>query len=99
MWCVGGFFLYLGIAKNYEPLLLLPIGFGIFIVKFPHVPMMGVDEHGVRHLIEIFYHYGLEWTVMPYIIFLGLGAFTDFGPLSPTRRCSWSAQERSWGFL
>ena len=81
MWCVGGFFLYLGIAKNYEPLLLLPIGFGIFIVNFPHVPMMGVDEHGVRHLIEIFYHYGLEWTVMPCIIFLGLGALTDFGPL------------------
>jgi carboxybiotin decarboxylase len=81
MWGVGGFFLYLGIAKNYEPLLLLPIGFGIFIVNFPNVPMMGVNEHGVRHLIEIFYHYGLEWTVMPCIIFLGLGALTDFGPL------------------
>jgi carboxybiotin decarboxylase len=81
MWCVGGFFLYLGIAKDYEPLLLVPIGFGIFIVNFPHVPMMGVDEQGVRNLIQIFYHYGLEWKVMPCIVFLGLGALTDFGPL------------------
>ena len=81
MWGVGGFFLYLGIAKNYEPLLLLPIGFGIFIVNFPNVPLMGMNEHGVRNLIEIFYHYGLEWTVMPCIVFLGLGALTDFGPL------------------
>jgi carboxybiotin decarboxylase len=81
MWGVGGFFLYLGIAKNYEPLLLLPIGFGIFIVNFPNVPLMGTNEQGVRNLIEIFYHFGLEWTVMPCIIFLGLGALTDFGPL------------------
>jgi oxaloacetate decarboxylase beta subunit len=81
MWCVGGFFLYLGIAKNYEPLLLLPIGFGIFIVNFPNVPLMGMNEQGVRNLIQIFYHYGLEWTVMPCVIFLGLGALTDFGPL------------------
>ncbi len=81
MWCIGGFFLYLGIAKDYEPLLLVPIGFGIFIVNFPNVPLMGVDEEGVRNLIAIFYHFGLEWKVMPCIIFLGLGALTDFGPL------------------
>jgi carboxybiotin decarboxylase len=81
MWCVGGLFLYLGIAKNYEPLLLLPIGFGIFIVNFPNVPLMGTNEQGVRNLLQIFYHFGLEWTVMPCVIFLGLGALTDFGPL------------------
>jgi sodium ion-translocating decarboxylase beta subunit len=81
MWGVAGFFLYLGIAKGFEPLLLLPIGFGIFIVNFPNVPLMGVNEEGVRNLIQIFYHYGLEWTVMPCIVFLGLGALTDFGPL------------------
>ena len=81
MWGVGLLFIYLAIAKKYEPLLLLlPIGFGIFIVNFPLVPMMGyTGGHG--DLLRIFYHYGLEWEVIPCIIFLGLGAMTDFGPL------------------
>jgi len=80
MWGVGSLFMYLAIAKKYEPLLLLPIGFGIFIVNFPLVPLMGyTDGHG--ELLRIFYHYGLEWEVIPCVIFLGLGAMTDFGPL------------------
>jgi sodium ion-translocating decarboxylase beta subunit len=80
MWAIGSLFMYLAIAKNYEPLLLLPIGFGIFIVNFPLVPMMGYSE-GHGQLLRIFYHYGLEWEVIPCVIFLGLGAMTDFGPL------------------
>jgi oxaloacetate decarboxylase beta subunit len=59
---------------------LLPIGFGIYIVNFPLVPMMGYS-HGHAQLLQIFYHYGLEWEVIPCVIFLGLGAMTDFGPL------------------
>ena len=81
MWGIGFFFIYLAVAKKYEPLLLLPIGFGIVAVNFPHVPLMGMDEAGKRHLFEIFYHYGVEWEVIPCVIFLGLGAMTDFGPL------------------
>lgn len=81
MWSVGLLFIYLAIAKKYEPLLLLPIGFGIFIVNFPLVPLMGHSPEGNRYLLEIFYHYGLEWEVIPCVIFLGLGAMTDFGPL------------------
>jgi sodium ion-translocating decarboxylase beta subunit len=81
MWAIGGFFLYLAIAKNYEPLLLLPIGFGIFIVNFPLVPLMGYTQDGAPQLIKAFYHYGLEWEIIPCVIFLGLGAMTDFGPL------------------
>ena len=80
MWIVGCLFMYLAIAKKYEPLLLLPIGFGIFIVNFPLVPLMG-HSHGHDQLFRIFYHYGLEWEVIPCVIFLGLGAMTDFGPL------------------
>lgn len=80
MWGVGCLFIYLGIAKKYEPLLLLPIGFGIFIVNFPLVPLMGYTE-GHGELIRIFYQYGLEWELIPPVIFLGLGAMTDFGPL------------------
>lgn len=81
MWGVAGFFMYLAIVKEYEPLLLLPIGFGIFAVNFPLAPLMGFNHEGVRHLFEIFYHYGLEWEVIPCVIFLGLGAMTDFSPL------------------
>jgi sodium ion-translocating decarboxylase beta subunit len=81
MWCIAGFFLYLAIVKSYEPLLLLPIGFGIFIVNFPLVPLMGHTEEGYPQLLQAFYHYGLEWEIIPCLIFLGLGALTDFGPL------------------
>lgn len=80
MWTVGCMFIYFAIAKKYEPLLLLPIGFGIFIVNFPLVPLMG-DSHGHPQLLQFFYRYGLQWEVIPCIIFLGLGAMTDFGPL------------------
>lgn len=81
MWGIAGLFLYLAIANNFEPLLLLPIGFGIFLVNFPLVPLMGLTPEGHGELIRIFYHYGLEWEVRPCVIFLGLGAMTDFGPL------------------
>ena len=80
MWVVGCLFVYLAISKKYEPLLLLPIGFGIFIVNFPLVPLMGYTQ-GHAELLRFFYHYGVEWHIMPCLIFLGLGAMTDFAPL------------------
>ncbi|MGE0083792.1 MAG: sodium ion-translocating decarboxylase subunit beta [Desulfococcaceae bacterium] len=81
MICIGLLFLYLAIGKEYEPLLLVPIGFGIFIVNFPMTPLMGFTEHGNPELIRFFYKYGVEWEIIPCVIFLGLGAMTDFGPL------------------
>jgi len=82
MWAIGLGFLYLAVAKKYEPLLLLPIGFGIFLVNFPLTPLMGVNpDSGHEHLFQIFHHYGIQWEVIPCVIFLGLGALTDFGPL------------------
>lgn len=81
MWAIGSLFIYLAIAKKFEPLLLLPIGFGIFVVNFPLSPLMGYSSEGQRNLLEIFYHYGIEWEVIPCVIFLGLGAMTDFGPI------------------
>lgn len=80
MWVIGLFFLYLAIGRKCEPLLLVPIGFGIFLVNFPLVPLMGITD-GRLDILRIFYHYGLEWEVIPCVIFLGLGAMTDFGPL------------------
>jgi len=81
MLAISFFFLYLAVAKKYEPLLLVPIGFGIFLVNFPLVPLMGFSEHGNPELIRAFYKYGVEWEIIPCVIFLGLGAMTDFGPL------------------
>jgi carboxybiotin decarboxylase len=81
MLLIAFFFLYLAVAKKFEPLLLLPIGFGIFLVNFPLVPLMGFTEHGAPELIRAFYKYGVEWEIIPCVIFLGLGAMTDFGPL------------------
>ncbi len=77
MWAIGLILIYLAITREYEPLLLLPIGFGILIANLPLTDLM-TTGHG---LIWRFYHYGVEWEVIPPLIFLGLGALTDFGPL------------------
>ena len=67
-------FMYLAIAKQYEPLLLLPISFGMLLVNI-YPPIM--EEGGLLH-----YFYMLdEWAILPSLIFLGVGALTDFGPL------------------
>ncbi|HEY5673344.1 MAG TPA: sodium ion-translocating decarboxylase subunit beta [Malonomonas sp.] len=77
MWLVSFVLLYLAIKKQYEPLLLLPIAFGILIVNLPLTYLME-PEHG---LVWFFYHYGIEMDIIPPLIFLGLGAMIDFGPL------------------
>ncbi len=77
MWLIGAVLIYLAIAKQFEPLLLLPIGFGMFIANLPLTGLMTPHEG----LIWRFYHYGLQWEVLPPVIFLGLGALTDFGPM------------------
>lgn len=77
MWLVAFALFYLAIKKQYEPLLLLPIAFGILVVNLPLTFLME-PEHG---LIWFFYHYGIDLDIIPPIIFLGLGAMIDFGPL------------------
>ena len=77
MWIIGLILIYLAISKEYEPLLLLPIGFGIILANFPLAGLMEPNEG----LIWKFYEYGIHWEIIPPIIFLGLGALTDFGPL------------------
>jgi oxaloacetate decarboxylase beta subunit len=77
MWTIAVVLIYLAIAKDYEPLLLLPIGFGILMANMPLADLMKPGEG----LIWRFYRYGIQWEVIPPLIFLGLGALTDFGPL------------------
>ena len=67
--------LYMGIGKKFEPLLLVPIAFGILMANFPLTGIL--DEGG---LFKYFY-FGVEHAIYPSIIFLGIGAMTDFGPL------------------
>ena len=73
---VGSLLLYLGISKGYEPLLLLPIGFGAILVNIPLSEMMA--EGG---FIRYFYDMGVRTEVFPLLIFIGIGAMTDFQPL------------------
>ncbi len=71
---VACFFMYLAIVKGFEPLLLVPISFGMFLVNmFPSI----IEPGGLLH-----YFYLLdEWSILPSLIFMGVGAMTDFGPL------------------
>lgn len=72
---VGLLILYLGIARGYEPLLLVPIGFGAVLVN---LPLAELDSVG--GLLDYFY-FGVKSGIFPPLIFLGIGALTDFGPL------------------
>ena len=75
-------FLYLAIKKGYEPLLLVPIAFGMLLVNiYPDIMLkIGESENGVGGLLHYFYLLD-EWSILPSLIFLGVGAMTDFGPL------------------
>jgi len=69
--------LYLAIWKKFEPLLLLPIGFGCLMANLPESMMMSTDEGGLLN----FFYQGVKHEILPPLIFLGVGALTDFGPL------------------
>lgn len=92
MLAIGAVFLYLGIAKKMEPLLLVPIGFGVVLINLPLGGLMETIVEG--RVVEAYaiggepaailsrvFHYGLVWEFIPVFIFLGLGAMTDFGPV------------------
>jgi sodium ion-translocating decarboxylase beta subunit len=76
MIAVACLLLYLGIEKGYEPLLLVPIGFGAIMVNIPLADMMGKEG-----FLRFFYDAGVLTEVFPLLIFIGIGAMTDFQPL------------------
>lgn len=82
MIAVACFFLYLAIKKEYEPLLLVPIAFGMLLVNiYPDIMIHPEDaSNGVGGLLYYFYQLD-EWSILPSLIFMGVGAMTDFGPL------------------
>ena len=75
MMAVGCFLLYMAFVKEYEPLLLSPIAFGCIMANFPKTGFM--DEMNVMMAI----HFGIAYEIFPPIIFMGVGAMTDFGPM------------------
>ena len=97
MWAIGATLLYLGIKKGYEPLLLIPIGFGVLLANFPGAEMGIVDPELIevgdgryKNLFEIAHDHGImnylyfsliKTGFLPPIIFMGVGALTDFGPM------------------
>ncbi len=78
---VGLLLLYLAISKGFEPLLLVPIGFGCILSNIPMAFISGVDPSGNIGFIKILYDSGVASGLFPLLIFMGVGALTDFGPL------------------
>jgi oxaloacetate decarboxylase beta subunit len=76
MWLIGGVLIYLAIKKDMEPTLLLPIGFGAILVNLPLSGAIG--EHGP---LTTLYNAGIANELFPLILFIGIGAMIDFGPL------------------
>ncbi len=77
MIAIGFLIVYLAVGKGFEPLLLIPIGFGTILVNIPGAGM-GDAPHGMLHII---YSAGVGNEFFPMLIFMGIGAMTDFGPL------------------
>ena len=85
MIAVACVFLYLAIKKGFEPLLLVPIAFGMLLVNiYPDIMAEPyTDVQGLEHAGGLFYYFFTldEWSILPSLIFMGVGAMTDFGPL------------------
>ena len=73
MWVIGGVLIYLAIKKEMEPTLLLPIGFGTIIMNFP--------ASGAGETLHTLYEAGIANELFPLLLFIGIGAMIDFGPL------------------
>ena len=76
MWLIGGLLIFLAIKKNMEPSLLLPMGFGTILVNLPNVD--AIKEGGV---LRVLFDSGIANELFPLILFIGIGAMIDFGPL------------------
>jgi oxaloacetate decarboxylase beta subunit len=78
MWLIGGILIYLAIAKEMEPTLLLPMGFGAILVNLP----LEVPGTGVQHVIDTLFSIGIDGAeLFPLLLFIGIGAMIDFQPL------------------
>ncbi|GAA0127112.1 sodium ion-translocating decarboxylase subunit beta [Clostridium sp. CTA-19] len=81
MLAVACLLIYLAIAKEFEPLLLLPIAFGMLLTNLPLADIMAEPSAGAAGGLLYYLSKGVKWEIFPPLIFLGVGAMTDFGPL------------------
>lgn len=100
MIAVACIFLYLAIRKEYEPLLLLPIAFGMLLVNiYPDIMIHPEDaSNGIGGLLYYFYLLD-EWAILPSLIFMGVGAMTDFGPLIANPKSFWLGAAAQFGIF
>ena len=115
MWIISGALLYMGIFKQYEPLLLVPIGFGVLLANLPAAGLAVVEadmvlnpDGSLMNLPEIASNYGiinllyyslLKTGILPPIIFMGVGALTDFGPMLRNLRLAFFGGAAQFGIF
>lgn len=80
MWLVGALLIFLAVKYDYEPALLLPIGFGAILANIPHSSAVSTEEGAVGFLITLYYA-GIANELFPVLIFIAVGAMCDFAPL------------------
>lgn len=83
MWCIGGLLIYLAIEKDFEPALLLPMGFGAILVNIPFSGAITQVLNGteMEGILDFLFHGGISTEMFPLLLFIGIGAMIDFGPL------------------
>ena len=77
MWVIGGVLIYLAIAKQMEPTLLLPMGFGAILMNIPNFS----SSAGISEVLGTLYNAGIANELFPLLLFIGIGAMIDFGPI------------------
>ncbi len=103
MYVIGAILIWLAINKDLEPVLLLPLGFGAILVNLPASGVLNQTLEGIGEtngIIEWLFNVGIEASeAMPLLLFIGIGAMIDFGPLFPIRSCSFLELLHSLVFL
>ena len=79
MMVIGGILMYLGIKKEYEPTLLVPMGLGTILVNFPASGVLSAG--GEAGPFQVLFDFGISTELFPLLLFIGIGAMIDFGPL------------------
>lgn len=79
MMIIGGILMYLGIKKEYEPTLLVPMGLGTILVNFPNSGVLSAG--GEAGPFQVLFEMGISTELFPLLLFIGIGAMIDFGPL------------------
>lgn len=97
MYAIGGILIYLAIAKDYEPALLLPIGFGAILVNLPLEILW--SENGKAGLLQVLYNTGITTELFPCLIFIGIGAMTDFRILFQNPRMAFFGAAAQFGIF